>query len=135
KASAGVEVGHRGQNLQCRHHRTVGIVLMGNRVAKEGQEAISRVVRDPPSLVLDELATSLLVGEHHLAKVLRIKTLGKIGRSDEVTEHHGEVAPFTLDLRGGGVDQAGAALSAEPTFDLRLEPASGAPHASSPGPF
>jgi hypothetical protein len=43
-----------------------------------------------------------LIGPHHLAEVFRIKLTGEYGRIHEVTEQHGELAPFRLWRSGCG---------------------------------
>src|SRR5262245_23087298 len=48
----------------------------------------------------DYLGAGVLIGAHHLPELFGVKLRRERGRADQVTEEHGELAPFRL-WRGG----------------------------------
>jgi hypothetical protein len=71
-------------------------------VAKIDQQAIPKILRDMALEAGNHLGAGLLIGPHYRAEVFRIKLTGEHGGLHEVTEQHGELAPFRLWRSGGG---------------------------------
>ena len=78
---------------------------MGLRVAEIDQHAVAHVLRYEPAEALHGLGDALLVGGNDLAQVLRVHTRRERCRTDEVREHHRDMAAL------GGVS-AGVAAGA-----------------------
>jgi hypothetical protein len=66
------------------------------RIAEVHQEAIAQILRDIAAEALDHRGTGFLVGPHDLPQVLRVELDSKSRRVHEITEHHGKLAPFSL---------------------------------------
>jgi hypothetical protein len=63
-------------------HGALGIVLMGTRVAKVDEQAITQVLRNVPLKALDDLGGILLVGAHYMTQVFRVELLAQPGGVD-----------------------------------------------------
>ena len=101
--STGLQPTHRLDQLQPRPYRPLGIVLMGLRIAEVDQHAVAHVLRHEPAEALHGLGDALLIGRNDLAQVLRVHTGRECRRTDEVREHHRDLAALggVLGLRLG----------------------------------
>jgi hypothetical protein len=90
-AGKGVELGHRFNERQSRLDRTLGVVLVGLRIAEISEHPIAHILGDEPSIALHQLRAAALIGAKDAAQVLRIELRRQCGRADEVDEHHGEL--------------------------------------------
>jgi hypothetical protein len=70
----------------------LGIVLVRLRVAEIGKHAIAHVSSDETPMLDDHLGAMPMIGTDDVPKILRIKPRRECRRSDEVAEHHRELA-------------------------------------------
>ena len=83
---------YRGDQLQPRAHRSLGVVLVGLRIAEVDQHAVAHVLRDEPAEALHGLGDALLIGRNDLAEVFRVHAGREGRRADKVREHHRDLA-------------------------------------------
>ena len=69
-------------------YRPLSVILMGLRVAKVDQYAVTHVLRYKTAKALDRLCDALLIGGNDLAEVFRVHASGECRRTDQVREHH-----------------------------------------------
>ena len=81
-------------------HGPLGIIFVRQGIAEVDEQAIAEILRDMPLKAGDHLGAGLLIGPHHLAEVFRVELAGERGRVHQVTEQHGELAPFRVWGRG-----------------------------------
>jgi hypothetical protein len=79
-------------------HGTPGLVFMRLGVAKIDQQPVAEILRDIALQALDDLGIGGLIGPDHRTQVFGVELTGQLGRADEVTKQHGELA--ALGLRG-----------------------------------
>ena len=87
-----LERGHRRDQLQPRPYRPLGVVLMGLRIAEIDQHAVAHVFRHEPAEAAHGLGDAFLIGRNDLAQVLRVHAGGERRRTDQVREHHRDLA-------------------------------------------
>jgi hypothetical protein len=75
-----------------RPHGSLCVVLMGLRVAEVHEHTVAHVLRHEPTEPLHSLSNPLLIGRNDLAEVLRVRARRERCRTDEVREHHGDLA-------------------------------------------
>ena len=78
-------------------HRPLGVVLVRDRPAKIGQDAVAQILSDMAFEPADDLRAGRLVRLHHRAQVLGIEPRRQRGRADQVAEQHGQLTAFGLD--------------------------------------
>ena len=99
--SAGLQSGHRLDQLQPRPYSPLGIVLMGLRIAKVDQNAVAHVLRHEAAEAPHSLGDAFLIRRNDLAQVLRVHARRECCRTDEVREHHGDLAALSGVPWGG----------------------------------
>src|SRR5262249_57592973 len=82
------------QHPQSSTHGALRIVLVRQGVAKVDQQPIAEILRDMTLKALDHGRASLLISAYHLAQLFRIQTRCERRRVDQITEQHGQLAPF-----------------------------------------
>jgi hypothetical protein len=128
--------GHGLDDRQPCAYRTLGIVLMGGRPAKVGEDPVAKILRDLPSEPRDASGDGRLVGMEDIAHVLGIQTLAERGGADEVREQHSQLPPLrrrghgwlgaarlagSISKRHDGLQQPLAVAEADPElFEVRL---------------
>ena len=97
-----LQLGHRGDQLQARTHRPLGVVLMRLRIAEINQHAVAHVFGDEAAEAAHGLGDAFLIGRNDLAQVLRVHAGGQCRRADQVREHHRDLASLCLSrcIRG-----------------------------------
>ena len=95
-AVGGRQPANRADQLHARPNRPFGIVFMRLRMSEAAKDAVAHDPDDRTVEAADLMAASRFVRDHHLAQVFGIETVGKGRRADQVTEEHGELAPFAL---------------------------------------
>ena len=72
----------------------LGGVLVRLRITEINQHAVAHETGDEAAEAADGFSRICLVGDHHLAQVLRIEAHRERRRADEVAEHDRELAPL-----------------------------------------
>ena len=87
--------------LQPGPHRSLGVVLMGLRIAEVHEHAVAHVLRHEPAEALHGLGDAFLVRGNDLAQVFRVHAGRECRRTDKVREHHGDLSALcgVLGLR------------------------------------
>ena len=83
-------------------HGALGVVFVRLRIAEIGEHAVAHVFGDEAALAFDAIRAATMIAADDLAHVLRIEPRRYRGRTDEVAEHHGQLAAFGgVGLRRG----------------------------------
>jgi hypothetical protein len=80
--------------------RALGVVLVRLGIAEIDQHAVAHILGDKAAKAADGVGDTAMVGADDLAQILGIKARGQPCRTNQIAEHHGELAPLGL---GGGV--------------------------------
>ncbi len=83
-----VEASDSFDHPQPRPDRSLGIILMGSRVAEINQDAVAHVFGDKTVEPRDHLGDSAVIGGDDLAQILGIEPRRQRRRADQVAEHH-----------------------------------------------
>ena len=75
-------------------YRPLGVVFMGLGITEVDQEGIAEVLRNIAVKALDHGGTDSLVRPYDVAQLLGVELSRQSCRAYEVTEQHGELAPF-----------------------------------------
>ena len=108
----GLQIAHCRDQLQPCAHRPLGVVLVCLRIAEVDEHAVAHVLRHEAAEATHGLGDAFLIGRNDLAQVLRVHARGECRRTDEVREHHRDLAALggVLGLRlspGGGLGCCG----------------------------
>jgi hypothetical protein len=95
----GIQLRHRIDDVETRPHRTLGLVLMGARVAEIDEDAVAHVLRDKAVIAPDRRAAPALIRRDHIAQIFGVHRGGERSRSHQVAKHHGQLT--ALGLRRG----------------------------------
>jgi hypothetical protein len=90
----GVQVRHRGHDIEGGPRGSLGLVLMGTRIAEIHQDAVAHVFRDEAVVTFDGLGAAGLKRGDHIAQVLGVHRGGERGRSDQIAKHDCQLAAF-----------------------------------------
>jgi hypothetical protein len=103
-AGCGIQLRHRIDDVETRPHRTLGLVLMGARVAEIDQDAVAHVFRDKAVVAPDRRAAAVLIRRDDIAQIFGVHPGRERGRSHQIAKHHGQLAALGVrhDDRGGG---------------------------------
>ena len=74
--------------------RTHGVVLVGLRRAEIGEQAVAQQFGDVTAKRAHGRRRQILKRPQNFAQILRIKLFGKLRRTDQIDEHHGQLAAF-----------------------------------------
>ena len=96
----GIQLRHRIDDIETRPHRTLGLVLMGARVAEIDEDAVAHVLRDKAVVAPDRGTAPALKRRDHIAQIFGVHPGGECGRSHQVAKHHGQLAALGLRRRG-----------------------------------
>ena len=80
-------------------------------IAEIDQHAVAHILRHEPAEALHSLGDAFLIGGNDLAQVLRVHARGECCRTDEVREHHRDLAALGGVLRG--LQEVSRGLSAD----------------------
>ncbi len=105
-------------------HGPLGVVLVGDGGAEQGQDGIAHDLVDPSAEGDDVGDQPLEAPVHQLLDLLGVAVLRQCGEPDQVGEHDGDHAPFVAAHL-----QVGTARRAEPRAVRHLGAARGAGHA------
>jgi hypothetical protein len=81
-------------------HGPLRVVLMRLRIAKINQHAVAHVFRHEPAEAAHGLGNAFLIGRNDLAQVLRVHSGRQRRRTDQVREHHRDLAALGGVLGG-----------------------------------
>ena len=70
-------------------------------IAEIGEYSVPHESCNETVIGRDDVRAGGLIGTDQLAHVLRIEVERQLRRTDEITEHQGELAPLRLNARGG----------------------------------
>ena len=96
----GIQLRHRVDDIETRPHRTLGLVLMGARVAEINEDAVAHVLRDKAVVMPDRGTAPALIRRDDIAQIFGVHPGGECRRSHQVAEHHGQLAALGLRRRG-----------------------------------
>ena len=82
----------RADQLEARSYSAFGVVLMSPGITKIYEDTIAHVSGYEPVEALHGLDNAFLIGRDDLAQVLRIHASGQCRRTDQVEEHHCDLA-------------------------------------------
>src|SRR5262249_51000295 len=101
------EIAHRAHEREARPHRSLGVVLVGERKPERGEQAVALEVDDVPlEAGLDHLAAGAPVGPHELVVGLELHAAGELRGAHHVAVDEREPAPLALagaQLAGHGM--------------------------------
>ena len=99
-ADCGIQLRHRIDDVETRPHRSLGLVLMGARVAEIDEDAVAHVLRDKAVVMPDRRAAPALIRGDDIAQIFGVHPGGERRRSHQVAKHHGQLAALGLRRRG-----------------------------------
>jgi CHASE2 domain-containing sensor protein len=86
-------------------HRPLGIVLMRLRISEINQHAVAHILGDKAVKAADGVGDAAVVGADDLAQILGIEARGQRRRTNQIAEHHRQLA--ALGFAGGDGDRGG----------------------------
>ena len=99
--TAAFSLRHRIDDIETRPHRTLGLVLMGARVAEIDENAVAHVLRDKAVVAPDRGTAAALKRRDHIAQIFWVHPGRQRRRSHQIAEHHGQLAALGLRCSGG----------------------------------
>ena len=93
---SGVEVGQRALDRERRPHAALGVVLLRLRIAEQRHQPVSELLQDMAAETRHRRGGLVEIGADQVAPVLGVKSRCKVGRADEIAEHHRDRPPFGL---------------------------------------
>ena len=96
----GIQLRHRIDDVETRPHRTLGLVLMGARVAEINEDAVAHVFRDKAVVAPDRGTAPALIRRNDIAQIFGVHPGRECRRSDQVAKHHGQLAPLGVRWYG-----------------------------------
>ena len=82
--------------------RPLGIILVRLGIAEIDEHAVAHILGDKTAKPADGVRDAAMVGADDLAQILGIEARGQRRRTNQVAEHHGQLAPLGL---GGALDR------------------------------
>ena len=116
KAGYGCEGFDGGDEIECRPHRPLGGVLLGDRRTPDGHHRVADELLHLTPVAPDDVGGDLEVAGQEITHLLRVPVLGERREADEVGEENGDVPALDSDRRcvsKSGVVESGSALAAE----------------------
>src|SRR5215472_716382 len=83
---------------QSRAHRALSIVLMRLGVAEIGENPVAHISGDETTVFNDDIRGMSMIGTDDSPEVLGVEPCRKCGRTNEITEHDGQVATLRSSL-------------------------------------
>ena len=88
------EVGDSIEHRQARSRRTLRIIVVRLRIAKEGHHAIAEVLGDVAAKSSDYLGGGAMIIRNCLTPFFRVQPPSDLGRADEIAKQYCQVAAF-----------------------------------------
>src|SRR5919106_1866397 len=79
-------------HLECGRHRSLGMVLEGNRISEEGEDAVANVLVEGATMAEDDVCHSREVLIQRVDQLLRLHAFGHRGEPPNVCEEDGQIA-------------------------------------------
>src|SRR5215472_7721797 len=92
-----VELPDSLKNRQTGARGPLGVVIMRLGIAEERHHAVTQVLGDVAAKLADRSGGSAMILGHRLAPFLGIELGGDLGRTDQVTEQHRQMAPLARE--------------------------------------
>ena len=84
--------------FQASPHRALGIVFPRAPSAKDGQDAVARILEDPPTLLFDDFRGAGQESIQNVTESFRVQMLAEFGRPDNVEEAHRRLFQLGVDV-------------------------------------
>src|SRR5215471_14931520 len=78
----------------------LGVVLVRERIAEQRHQPVAELFCHVAAHLHDRRRGSIEIGADKIAPFLGVELRGNSGRTDEIAEHHGEVAAFACGFLG-----------------------------------
>jgi len=92
----GMQFFHRIKDSQASPYCSLGIVFVRLGIPKIYQQSITKELGNIAVKMSDDVCAYLLIRTDNLSSVLRVELSRQSGGLHQITEHHGELAPFSL---------------------------------------
>jgi hypothetical protein len=79
--------------------RTLGLVLMGTRIAEIDQDAVAHIFRDKAVVAPDRGTAPALIRRDDIAQIFRIHPSRERRRPHQIAKHYGQLATLGLGRR------------------------------------
>ena len=89
-----VELGKSALERERCARGALGIVLLRHRIAEQRHQPVAELLGDMPAHLGHRRRSGIEVGADEVAPLLGVEPRGNAGRTDEVAEHHSEIAPL-----------------------------------------
>src|SRR5262245_12497197 len=93
-SETGIQGSYRFYNSQPGANSSLGVILMGMRIAEIDEQTVTEQLGDMPIVALNNVGTHPLVCTDHIPVLFGIDLGGELGRINQVAEHHRELATF-----------------------------------------
>ena len=93
-----IELGQGALDRKRRARRTLGVVLMRQRIAEQAHQPVAEFFRDVTAHFGDRSGGGVEIGADQVAPFLGIELRGDRGRADQIAEHHCEIAALAGDF-------------------------------------
>jgi len=90
----GGDAAHRLDHREAGPHRALGIVFVGARKAEINEHTVAHVFGDEPVEAAHRRRNAAVIGADHLAQFFGIEPRRQRRRTDQVAEHHRQLAPL-----------------------------------------
>src|SRR5262249_36384435 len=87
-----LELSNYRNQLKASPYRSLSVVLVGMRVTKVNEDTIAHISGDETAEVAHGFRDAFLIRRNDLSQVLRVHAGGERGRTDQVREHHRDLA-------------------------------------------
>ena len=94
-----VQFGKRALDRERRPRRALGVVLVRHRIAEQRHQPVAQLLGDMAAHLGDRRRGGIEIGADEVAPFLGIELRGNAGRTDQVAEHHREIAALAQRLR------------------------------------
>ena len=94
-----VQLGQRALDRKRRARRALGIVLMRHRIAEQRHQPVAELLGDMAAHLRHRRRGGIEIGADQVAPLLGIKLRGNAGRTDQIAEHHREIAALACGIR------------------------------------
>ena len=94
-----VQLLHRLQDAEAGADRALGIVFVRPGIAEVHEQSVAEILGDETVETVDHRRGFLLIPAQNIVQVFGVELRGKLGRADEIAEHHRELAALRAGHR------------------------------------